>query len=133
MTLSKTSQGFTLIELMIVVAVIGILAAIAFPSYQEYILRSRRTEGMALLNEAAVRQERFRVQNGTYADTVAKLGMPEFSENGYYKLVVVDTSYLLRAERQKAQTGDTKCGNLTLNRQGTKGVTGTSPASTCWR
>lgn len=70
----KTSTGFTLIELMIVVAIVGILAAIAYPSYQEYVLRGNRSEAQALLNDAAARQERYYTQNNTYADTTAKLG-----------------------------------------------------------
>jgi len=67
-------SGFTLIELMIAVMVIGVLAAIAIPSYQQYVTRSNRTEGMALLQEAAARQERFLTQNNRYATTVAELG-----------------------------------------------------------
>ena len=59
-------HGFTLIELMITVAVVAILSAIAYPSYQEYVLRSRRVEAQSLLGEAAARQERWRAQNGGY-------------------------------------------------------------------
>lgn len=127
------AKGFTLIELMITVVVVAILAAIALPSYQEYITRARRTEGMALLNEAAARQERYRAQNGTYADTVSQLGMQAQSENKHYQLVIVDTSYALRAEGQNAQAKDKKCGNLTLNSQGIKGATGSDTAANCWR
>jgi len=67
-------RGFTLIELMIAVVVIGILAAIAVPNYQEYMTRSKRTEGMALLQEMAARQERFYAQNNNYVTNNANIG-----------------------------------------------------------
>ena len=82
-----SEKGFTLIELMIVVAVVAVLAAIAYPSYQEYVMRSRRLEGQSLLNEAAARQERWRAQNGTYltsgtaAQIAEKLKLPYRSRN----------------------------------------------------
>ena len=68
MAQSKQS-GFTLIEMVIVVAIIGIMAAIAYPSYVEYVKRGYRTEGMAMLNDAAARQERYFAQNNSYSPT----------------------------------------------------------------
>lgn len=65
-------QGFSLIELMIVVAIVGILAAIAYPSYQNYVLRSGRADGQAKLMEILQAQERFYSQNQTYT---ANLGV----------------------------------------------------------
>nr|ELD4571953.1 type IV pilin protein [Pseudomonas aeruginosa] len=59
----KSNRGFTLIELMIVVVIIAILAGIAYPSYDEYVKRGNRTEGQALLSEAAATQERYFSQN----------------------------------------------------------------------
>lgn len=131
-------QGFTLIELMIVVAVISILAAIAYPSYQEYVLRSRRAEGQAFLNDAAARQERYRAQNGSYTATVSDLKLPggDKSDRGYYQLEIdPKDGYTLTAKRQGAQIADTKCGNLTLNAAGTKGLDSPSGGTvdTCWR
>ncbi|THU05242.1 type IV pilin protein [Lampropedia puyangensis] len=131
-------QGFTLIELMIVVAVVGILAAIAYPSYLEYVLRSRRAEGQAFLNEAAARMERYRAQNGIYTVDTSKLNMPNGnkSENGYYQLSITNTdSYTLTATRQGAQVADKKCGNLTLNAAGQKGLTNNTggTVASCWR
>lgn len=129
-------SGFTLIEIMIVVAIIGILASIAYPSYQEYVLRGNRVEGMALLNDAAARQERYYAQNNTYADTVAKLGIPARSNNGLYTLAISDTTastYTLTAAPGGAQVKDTKCGTLGLNQAGTKTKTGTAALSDCWK
>ncbi len=61
--MKRAARGFTLIELMITVAVVAILSAIAYPSYQEYVLRSRRVEAQSLLGEAAARQERAQYLN----------------------------------------------------------------------
>lgn len=141
----NVEKGFTLIELMIVVAVVAVLAAIAYPSYQEYVMRSRRLEGQSLLNEAAARQERWHAQNGGYitpgsAETdIAKLRLPNGtqSEHGYYTLEVADdaSGYLLTAKRAGTQGSDSKCGNFTLNAAGRKDlVTGTpGTVEQCWR
>ena len=128
--------GFTLIELMITVAIIGILAAIAYPSYQEYVLRGNRTEGMAMLNDAAARQERFFAQNNSYADTAAKLGMKDDSPSGFYTLTIGDvtaSTYTLTATAKGAQTRDSKCANLGLNQAGVKSKTGTASVADCWK
>ncbi len=134
----KASAGFTLIEVMIVVAIIGILAAIAYPSYSEYVLRGNRTEGQALLMDAAARQERFYAQNNVYVtanNDRAKLQVNETKSARFYDLSVSkaanDGGYTLTATQK---FGDTACGNLTLNARGDKGVTGTGKtAAECWR
>ncbi|WP_277052198.1 type IV pilin protein [Zestomonas thermotolerans] len=136
-SMKPVQSGFTLIEVMIVVVIIGILAAIAYPSYDEYVKRANRSEGQALLNDAAARQERYFAQNNAYitsSDELSKLGLR--TETGKYKLQVAkgakeDGGYLLTA---KQQFGDSKCGNLTLNAMGKKGRTGTGKTvEECWR
>lgn len=145
----KAEKGFTLIELMIVVAVVAILAAIAYPSYQEYVMRSRRVEGQSLLNDAAARQERWRAQNGEYLTTGTaseiatklKLAQDEKSENGYYTLGVSkaadgsDGGYTLTATRAGAQANDRKCGDFMLSATGKKNMVVGTPgtAELCWR
>ncbi|MDQ7956619.1 MAG: type IV pilin protein [Pseudomonadota bacterium] len=141
----RSASGFTLIELMIVVAVIAILAAIAYPSYQEYVMRSRRVEGQALLNDAAARQERWRAQNGSYMTdqaNIAKLKLPngDKSQNGYYNLKVSavgdgsDGGYTLKAERAPTQA-DKRCGDFTLTATGKKDLASGTPGTVaqCWR
>ncbi|ESQ98516.1 pilus assembly protein PilE [Stutzerimonas chloritidismutans AW-1] len=137
--MKRAQRGVTLIELMIVVAIIGILAAIAYPSYEEYVKRGNRTEGQTLLSEASARQERYFGQNNAYVTTdadIAKLGLRNgnTSETGKYTLSVGiendDGGYTLTAEQE---FGDTKCGNLTLNALGMKGNTGSESAEECWR
>ncbi len=137
----KPQSGFTLIEVMVVVMIVGILAAIAYPSYQEYVLRGYRSEGMALLNDAAARQERYYAQTNSYVTSdsdMDKLGMSETSSSGRYELSVSNPNgsggYLLTATPKGAQTADTKCGDLLLNARGVRSV-GASGASAndCWR
>ena len=137
------SKGFTLIELMIVVGIVGILAAIAYPNYMEYIQRGNRSEGQALLNDAAASQERFFAQNNTYVTSqanIARLGLRNTngttvnSDTGKYQLTVSsesnDGGYTLTATQQ---FGDTACGNLTLNAIGIRGRTGSKELESCWK
>lgn len=136
---ARSAAGFTLLEVMITVVIVGILAAIAYPSYQEYVLRSNRAEGMAMLNDAAARQERYYAQTNAYitaTDDIGKLGLSSTnSQTGKYSLSVGSGGggYTLTATPQGAQANDTKCGNLTLNAQGTKGKSGSSSTNDCWR
>lgn len=145
----RSTRGFTLMELMIVVAVISTLAAIAYPSYQNYVLRANRAEGQAMLNDAAARQERYFAQNSAYitsASDIAKLGMRNSStvestttvtsDTGKYTLSVGsdNSGYTLTATRAGSQTKDITCGNLTLNGAGVKGISATGASVTdCWR
>ena len=132
--LKRQMAGFTLLELMIVVAIIGIISAIAYPSYQEYVLRGNRSEGQAFLNDAAARQERYYAQNNTYADTAAKLGYANNnSSSSKYTLAISNvsaTTYTLTATPART---DSKCGNLSLNQAGTKGETGSGTLADCWK
>lgn len=136
----NNSKGFTLLEMMIVVVIIGILAAISYPSYQSYVLRSNRSEAMVLLNEAAARQERFFSQNNQYATTAAQLGLTTSnSPNNLYQLAInrPNTSqYTLTAQPIGTQTQDTECGSLALDQAGTRGAAGGTVAATvmnCWK
>lgn len=135
---SKSNRGFSLLEVMIVVVIVGILASIAYPSYREHVLRGNRVEGQALLMEAAARQERFYAQNNSYvtSDTNrSQLNVGESKYAKYYTLSVGQTAndggYTLTATQQ---FGDSACGNLTLNARGEKGRTGSGKTQEeCWR
>ncbi len=131
---NRQMSGFTLIELMIVVAIIGIISAIAYPSYTEYVLRGNRSEGQAFLNDAAARQERYYAQNNTYADTAAKLGYANNnSSSSKYTLAISNVSATTYTLTVTPTRTDSKCGNLTLNQAGTKGESGSGTLTDCWK
>ena len=127
--------GFTLIELMIVVVIIGILAMIAYPAYRNYTVKSKRSDGYSALAAAATDQEKFYSQNMKYATSVealntlngitsTTLGSPE----GYYQITTTGgDTYTLTATAQEPQaSADASCKNLTLTSAGQKGPSG------CW-
>jgi type IV pilus assembly protein PilE len=137
---TKKQTGFTLIELMIVVAIIAILAAISFPSYTKYVQRGNRAEGRAYLMNAAALLERYYSDNNRYA--IAANTMPATvaaaagatSETGKYTgSMTVATPYQTYTITATQSFNDTDCGNLTLTQAGVKGRSGTVlSVSDCW-
>lgn len=138
------SVGFSLLELLVVLAIVGVLSALVVPQYRQYVLRTNRTEGQALLVEAAARQARYYSQNQLYittAQSIGELQMPHtdgsvvFSPSGLYRLLVApgDGGYLLQAEPVGAQQADAACASLLLNGAGTTGSTGTAGPRECWK
>ena len=120
------SRGFTLIEVMIVVAVIGILAAIAFPSYQSQIRKSNRAAAQAVMMDVANKQQFYLSSQREYADTLAKLSVtPPNDVTRWYDVTVTTDpaatppTFLVTAT-PKAGTAQVPDGVLTLNSAGTK-------------
>lgn len=144
----QQQKGFTLVELMVAVAIIGILSALVFPSYQRYVMRSARTEGQAKLMEVMQAQERFYSQNQTYTTNlgVGGLAYPNVaanaaapSEQGRYLITsaacaggTIAACVILSAAPQGSQANDAECGTITLNSKGTKTKGGTGTVTTCW-
>ena len=141
-------RGFTLIELMIAVVVIAIIAAVGFPSYQEYIRRGKRAEGKAHLLRAAQQMERYYSLNNCYPSNTANCGsaasstaaLAAVSVNAHsgdsvassaYNLSVTTTPQAFTLTATPTFT-DTKCGNLGYNNAGAKTKTGTETQSYCW-
>lgn len=128
-------SGFTLIELMIVVLIMGILAAIGYPSYTQYVLRGKRAEGRAMLMDSAAKLERYYSDNNKYTGTLSDAKINSTSENGYYNISITSSgtfqTYTLTASPAAPFT-DPDCGNLTLDQTGARGITGTASTKDCW-
>lgn len=122
-SVKNSSAGFTLIELMIVVAIVGILAAIAYPSYRDQVIKSRRSDAHSVLLDVAARQERFYFDNGSYANALSALSYSADAidtPEGYYSVSITAssaTSYTITAAAQGDQASD---GDLTLDNLGNK-------------
>ena len=130
-------KGFTLIELMIVVAIVGILAAIAYPSYQQHVLRSWRSTASGCVLALAQSMERQFTANMTYLAAVPANGCT--AENGMaarYNIglaaAATANTYTIQAVPQGAQVSDTLCGTLSINQIGTRAETGTGTVQQCW-
>lgn len=126
------SRGFTLIELMVVVAIIGILAAIAYPSYTEYVRRSQRAEMLRVLMEANQFMKRYYGAQDSYVGAVLPAGLNRSPSSGNlaYNIQLIEngavvaaatraTTYTLRATRAGAMAGD-RCGDLAMTQDGTR-------------
>lgn len=114
--------GFTLIEVMIVVAIVGILAAIAIPNYQDYVRTSRRSDAINALGAASTLQERYRLNNSGYG-TLAQAGIAGTSPDGYYTITVPSNSasaYTITAtpNTKGNQNLDTTCASISIDQAG---------------
>lgn len=130
------NRGFTLIEVLITVVIVGILAAIALPAYKNQIQKTRRSDAKSALVGAAEQMERYFTERGTYATATLGSGgiYPNTTQNGFYTLSFAGlsaTTYTLRATPTGAQVGD-PCGNLTYDYLGNKARSGTLPMDQCW-
>lgn len=136
-------NGFTLIELMIAVAIVGILAAIAYPTFSEHLYKSRRSDGQAALLNLATYMEHYYTENNSYTGatltvggTAGTLGVSNTSVDGYYTLTISSltaTSYTLTATPTGTQAGDTTCTTLTLTNTNVKAATPAANSLTCWQ
>lgn len=129
--------AFTLIELLIAIAIVAILVAVAIPSYTEYVTRSNRAEGRTVLLVTAQALERCYTRFSDYSSAGGcTVAFPITSENGTYIVTastLTSTSFTLSAAPQGAQeTRDTKCATLTYTQSGVRGITGTGTVEECW-
>lgn len=128
------NHGFTLIELMIVVAVVAVLAAIALPAYTDAVRKSRRADAQSVLSEMAIRQEKWRANNATYSSDPAQVGGPPAGAKilNYYSFTTTGaaSTYSVTATPTGGQASDTQngvsCSPLAINQSRAR-----TPAA-CW-
>ena len=144
----KKHHGFTLIELMIAVAIVGILVSVALPSYNRYVLRSHRVDAINGLLDAASRQARYYTMNNSYTNAMNALGYPVDSAGNYQVPSSTTTYYNVTVQSKTDATSTTPatftvqavpsgtqasdaCGTFTLTDLGVRGVSASTVAS-CW-
>lgn len=140
MTTRYAQRGFTLLELMITVAIIAILASIALASYRSSIVRSNRSAAESFMYEVAAKQERYLLDRRQYTFTLSDLVTTPNNVSGNYTITIEDDDtassvpgYVIKATPQGAQdSDDTACKILTLNHRGEKAASGNSTAR-CWQ
>lgn len=131
------ARGFTLVELMITVAVLGIIVAIGYPAYTDQMRKTRRADAKSALMDAASKMERFYTQFGRYSATIANVGISATSPENFYGIAATVTgagsqTFTLTATRAGQQTADV-CGNFTINQAQNRNVVSASlSAAQCW-
>lgn len=138
----SVQRGFTLLEILIVVAILGILVSIALPAYNQSVLRSNRAEGKSELMQVAADQERYFSSFNTYIDDALPLNTPTVADrdrttqNGFYVISVgagasgIGSSFVATATPQGDQADDI-CTTLTITNTGVRGATG-GTVDECW-
>lgn len=131
-------KGFTLIELVIAVAIMGILVTIAYPSYTNYVLKSRRSDALATLTQDQMALERCYAQNFSYTAACTSLpAFPQVTPQGFYSISLSNlgaSTYTLTATPIGTQTKDTTCSNMAVNQANVKTATDNTATaqSSCW-
>ncbi len=132
-TSPRHQRGLGLIEVLITLVIVGVIASIAVPNYQNSVLKSRRTDARASLMSVAQRLERCRTQFGSYNAAACAVSGTLSSESGHYQIGVTRTAtqFTLKATPVGGQVKDKKCTELSLDEVGQRNATGEAPGE-CW-
>lgn len=129
----RKSAGFTLVELMIVVAIVGILTAVSISFYGNYVTDARRTDGRSALTSTATALEKCKALFGAYNNAGCTPVIPGTSDDGFYTIARTTstaTTFVLTASRAGSQANDANCVTMTLSNTGIEG--GTPVNNECW-
>lgn len=138
-------RGFTFVEMVVVVAVIGVLAAIAIPQFMDYLKKSKRSDAVGVLTEAAQFMERYYSDNGGYYDAINNANptlpaaisvVPRGATDVYYNISFSGTNtasaFTVQAVPVNSMAGDA-CGTFTLTNTGQRAVSGSKALAECWQ
>jgi type IV pilus assembly protein PilE len=135
-------RGFTMFELLVVVLMAGILAALAMPAYRHQVLRVNRSEAMTLLLQVQGAEESHYLRHDTYTATIEEapplgLGMSATSATNKYRVAIAlasdGQSYIATASPMGIQSQDLECQAFSIDARGRRAVTGSAEAQRCWR
>jgi type IV pilus assembly protein PilE len=141
-------SGFSLIELLVVISILSVLLVLVLPAYQRQLRETRRSMGVAALQETLMRQEQFFVTHKRYAETLTELAYPthpyavdargavvantDGSRVYLIKLTTHTNAFTLHAAPQLDQAADRECGTLSLDANGARHVSGDNSGQRCW-
>jgi type IV pilus assembly protein PilE len=132
----RPEHGFTLIELMIVVAIVGILAAVAMPNYTAYVQKTRRADAASIMLQVQQFMQRYYSANNTYVNATIPINLTTAGSSGQttYNITLVNltaSSYTIQAAPTGVMAGD-PCGTYSLQSTGQRAITGSWTLSKCW-
>lgn len=133
----ESASGFTLIELMITVAILGIIASVALPSYFEHVKRTARAEAITALLDAANKQEQYFVDNREYTNTLSDIGVASPTEHGFYELKAEvkndEGTFIITATAIAGPPlEDDDCKTFSITDTGLRKSTGKADSAQCW-
>lgn len=143
----RQNSGFTIVEVLITVAIIAIIAAVALPSYQQYLIKTRRVDAANALLKIHAEQEKYYFENNTYmSDAVfrtqntARSWLPDYptTSSSYYTIAIaanggtLQDGFVATATPTGIQANDTDCTSISLNSNGQRTATG-ADVDDCWR
>lgn len=133
---NKKNGGMTLVELLIVVAIVGILASVALPSWNSQVQKVRRADARNALLNVQLEQEKYRSTNGAYAGGLSDLGLGHYETGDYYNVSIVSNSFTAflatAAPNTNGDQSDDSCGTFAISQSGIVETEPFARIAECW-